>query len=80
MQDNDEKTSVEDWRNEHGLPDFGYLKSLASDGGPEALEKLKSISEDMDADFDPEASPFELVEMIRIAAERNEDASPVSTT
>jgi len=80
MQNNDEETNVEDWRNEHGLPDFKYLNSLASDGSVEAREKLKSIAEDIDADFDADASPEELVEMIMIAAARNEDTSQTSTT
>jgi len=35
------------------------------EGGPEATEKLKSIAEDLDADYDADASPLELVEMIR---------------
>ncbi len=39
---------MRDWRNEHGEPDFAYLQSLLADGGPEAIEKLRSIAEDMD--------------------------------
>jgi hypothetical protein len=75
-----ETREVEDWRNEHGLPDFEYLRSLAAEGGPEATEKLKSIAEDLDADYDADASPLELVEMIRSATERNEDGDLTVTT
>ena len=27
-----EVNDIEDWRNEHGLPDFNYLQSLVTDG------------------------------------------------
>jgi len=76
----DESRGVEDWRNEHGLPDFKYLQSLVIDGGAEAVEKLRSIAEDVDAEYDPEASPEELIQAIRFATERNEDQEPIVTT
>jgi hypothetical protein len=70
----------EDWLNEHGQPDFEYLQSLATDGSPEALEKLKSIAEDLDVEYDPNTSTEELIERIRSATERNEDEDPDVTT
>ena len=42
----------EDWLNEHGDPDFAYLQSLATDGSPEALEKLTNIAEDLNVEHD----------------------------
>ena len=75
-----ETEEVEDWRDEHGLPNFEYLQSLAVDGGPEALEKLRSIAEDIDAGDVSGATPDEIVQMIRLATERNEDEGPVVTT
>jgi hypothetical protein len=73
-----EKT--EDWLNEHGQPDFEYLKSLAANGGPEALEKLKSIAEDLNVEYDPSTSTQDLIGRIRSATGRDEDGSPDATT
>ena len=56
-----------DWRNEHGQPNFEYLQSLADDGSSGALEKLRSIADDLDVNYDPGASIEELVESIRLA-------------
>ena len=55
---------MEDWRNEHGQPSFKYLQSLADAG---ELEKLRSIAEDLDAEFSPGASAEDLIREIRIA-------------
>lgn len=64
----------EDWRNEHGQPDFAFLESLVKDGSVGALEKLRSIAEDLDVGFDSGASPEELVGRIRSkVAENGED-------
>ncbi len=70
----------EEWLNEHGQPDFEYLQSLAADGSEEALEKLKSIAEDLDVDYDPNASTEELIETIRSAVADNEDGGSTATT
>jgi hypothetical protein len=77
---NEENTSSEDemektgtWLNEHGLPDFEYLQSLAEDGSPEALENLKSIAEDLDVEYDSDTSAEELIGRIRTATDQNED-------
>src|SRR5680860_225435 len=43
---------MEDWRNEHGQPSFKFLQSLADDGSLTALEKLRSIAEDLDISYD----------------------------
>ncbi len=69
-----------DWLNEHGQPDFEYLKSLAAEGSGEALEKLKSIAEDLDVEYDPGLSAGELIERIRAVTDENEDAGPQETT
>ena len=76
----DEAKEVEDWRNEHGLPDFQYLQSLVIDGTVESTEKLRSIAEDINTDYEIDASGEELVQAIRSATERNEDEGTVVTT
>lgn len=62
---------MEFWRNEHGHPSYKFLQSLADDGGPGALEKLRSIAEDLDAEFSPGASAEELIGAIRLATRNN---------
>ncbi len=79
-QDEDEDDTTEDWRNEHGEPDFAYLQSLLVAGTPEAIEKLRSIAEDMDVECDSETSPEKLVDLIRSSTARNEDGDPIVTT
>ena len=69
----DEIRETADWRNEHGQPNFVHLQSLVKDGSIEALEKLKSIAEDLDVEFDPASSGEELVERIRTAVAQNGD-------
>jgi hypothetical protein len=61
----------ENWLNEHGNPSNRFLQSLADDGGPEALEKLRSIAADLDAEFGPGDSAEELIGAIRAATESN---------
>lgn len=75
-----ERREIEDWRNEHGLPDFAYLQSLATDGGPEATEKLKSIAIDLNVEGDLDAPPEELIEAIRSAVARNQEGGLDATT
>ncbi len=70
----------EDWLNEHGDPDIGYLQSLAKRGGPEVLEKLKSIAEDLNVEYDPGASTEDLVGRISSVTAKNEDGGSHSTT
>ncbi|MFC2157556.1 hypothetical protein ACFLT9_06940 [Acidobacteriota bacterium] len=76
----DEIEDKEDWLNEHGQPDFEYLQSLANDGSQEALEKLRSIAEDLDVEYDPNTSTEELIGMIRSAVRQNEDEGTDPTT
>jgi len=71
--ENEEKEDIEDWRDEHGQPSFKFLQSLASDSSPEALEKLRSIAEDLDVDYDEEASPEELVDKIMLTTQDGTD-------
>jgi len=66
---NKELKDMEDWRDEHGQPNFAFLKSLVADGGQAGLEKLKSIAEDMDVKYDAESSAEELIEKIILAAQ-----------
>ena len=77
---NEENTSSEDemekteaWLNDHGMPDFKYLESLAEDGSPEALENLRSIAEDLDVEYDSDTPVEELIGRIRSATDQNED-------
>ena len=72
---NEEKEDIEDWRDEHGQPSFEFLQSLASDSSPESLEKLRSIAEDLDVDFDEEASAEELVDKIMLETQNGTDAT-----
>ena len=74
-----EVEEIEDWRNEHGDPDFAYLESLATAGTTEALDKLKSIAEDLDVDVDSDASADEIIDRIRMAVKKNEDGNPDDT-
>ena len=67
---------VENWRNEHGEPSFEYLQSLAADGSPEAMEKLQSIADDLDVEYNSSDSADALVEKIRATTEQNEDDIP----
>lgn len=62
------RSGIEEWLDEHGHPDFDSVKSLAVSGDPEALETLKSVAEDLDVEYDPNASPEELAERISEAA------------
>jgi hypothetical protein len=68
--------SEKNWFNEHGQPSFEYLQSLAADGSPEALEKLKSIAEDLNVSYDPDTPPGKLIGRIR-SATRN-DPNPTT--
>jgi hypothetical protein len=78
--DQEEISYLQDWRNEHGQPDFKYLHSLATDGSIEALEKLKSIANDLDVDFDPNGSTVDLVDKIRVMTEQDGDGGIQPTT
>ena len=75
-----EEEATENWRNEHGMPDFKYLQSMATDGSADALEKLQSIAKDMDVEYDPDDSAADLIEKIRLAAKLNEDGNVTVTT
>ncbi len=70
----------EEWLNEHGEPDFVYLKSLTADGGPQALEKLYAIADDLDVEYDPGMPPENLTERIRSVTSKNDDGGQRNTT
>lgn len=72
-----ENKEIENWRDEHGRPSFEYLQSLVSDGSIEALEKLRSIAEDLDVNFSSNTPTEELVGMIRASVRKNEDSNPI---
>ena len=72
---NNENKEINNWRNEHGEPDFAYLESLKANGDVESLEKLQSIASDLDVDFNTNTGVEELVNMIRSATEKNEDGN-----
>ena len=68
---NNENEEINNWRNEHGEPDFAYLESLKENDDIEALEKLQSIALDLDIEFTTNTSVDELVDMIRSATSKN---------
>ena len=72
----DENREINNWRNEHGEPDFFYLESLQTANDIESLEKLQSIATDLDIDFMTTTPPNELVDMIRLETQKNEDENP----
>jgi hypothetical protein len=67
---------IEDWNNEHGYPSSKFLQSLAKDGGPGALEKLRSIATDLDVEYGPNTPTNELIGKI-LSATRSD---PKTTT
>lgn len=73
---NKENEEINNWRNEHGEPDFAYLESLKTDNNVESLEKLQSIASDLGVDFNTTTSAEELVDMIRLETQKNEDGNP----
>jgi hypothetical protein len=75
----DDIREAEAWRNENGQPDFEYLQSLATDGSPESLEKLKSIADDLSVEYTPDTSMDDLIERMRSATAENEDGNPDDT-
>lgn len=58
----------EHWLDEHGSPSFDFLQSLADNGN---LEKLRSIAQDLNAEYSPGDSAEELIDAIRIATGSN---------
>jgi hypothetical protein len=79
-ENNSETQKVEDYRNEHGQPSFEYLQSLVTENNEESLEKLKSIAEDLNVEYDADAAPSELVEMIMLTSQRNQEGGLDATT
>lgn len=76
---NNENENINNWRNEHGEPDFFYLESLKKDGSVEALEKLQSIATDLNVDFNTTTSVDELIDLIRLSTQKNEDGNAYDT-
>ena len=74
-----ETEEIDDWRNEHGDTDIAYLRSLATTGTIESLNKLKLIAEDLDVALDPSASADDIIDRIRMAVAKNEDGNPNDT-
>jgi hypothetical protein len=60
----DDKRGAEKWLNEHGNPDFEYLKSFLEDGASEASEELKSIADNLHVGYNHDISSGELVQRI----------------
>ncbi len=54
----------QDWRNEHGRPSLEFLQSLANDGSPRSLEKLKAIAQDLDVSYSSGNTSEELIDKI----------------
>ena len=79
MNKKEEAREKEDWQNEHGDPDFEYLRSLATDKNPESMEKLRSIADDLNVEYDVDTPPEDLLERIRSVADENEDTGTEET-
>ena len=73
---NSENEEINNWRNEHGEPDFSYLESLKDDNDIEGLEKLQSIASDLDIDFSTTTPADELVDLIRLETQKDGDENP----
>jgi hypothetical protein len=69
MSNENKNEKVEDWRNEHGQPNFRFLESLADEGGPLSSEKLRFIADDLDVAYDDSTSNKDLVEKIMLATQ-----------
>lgn len=74
-----EADEIENWRNEHGSPDFEYLQSLADDDTIESMNKLKSIADDLDVNHTFEILANDLIDRIRLAVQQNEDGNVNNT-
>jgi hypothetical protein len=61
--------SMENWRNEHGTPDFDYLRSLVQSEEPRELEKLYSIANDLNVTYHKNTTPNDLLEKIRLVTQ-----------
>jgi hypothetical protein len=68
----DNREQADTWRDEHGQPDYEFLQSLMDDGSPRALEQMRNIADDLDAECGDDSSFEELLQSIRAAAERND--------
>ena len=68
-QKNDSVYKRQDWLNNHGQPSREYLQSLVDDGDPTSFQKLRSIAQDLDLNFDPNISSQELIDAILKAVE-----------
>lgn len=66
---NDSAYKRQDWLNNHGHPSREYLQSLVDDGDPTSFQKLRSIAQDLDLNFDPNISSQELIDAILKAVE-----------
>jgi hypothetical protein len=73
LQDEDEHRGkalihgAEDWLDEQDRPDFNYLNSLVSQDSPDALEKLRSIADHYDIEYNDHTPANELVDKITLA-------------
>lgn len=74
-----ENEEINDWRNEHGEPDFVYLQSLVVEDSVESLNKLRSIAKDLDVDYNSSNSSEQLIDMIRSATMINGDTGFTET-
>ena len=77
--DKDETQEIEAWRDEHGEPDFVFLRGLANAGTIESVEKLQSIAKDLDVSLDPNASADDIVDKITLAVQQSEDEDLIET-
>ncbi|MDA3802611.1 MAG: hypothetical protein PF488_01780 [Patescibacteria group bacterium] len=64
----EEREGIENWLNNHGQPNFDFLKSLIKDGSEDSLRQLKSIANDLDVDYHSNISAYDLVDKIMLAS------------
>jgi len=60
----DEEEGAEDWLDEHGNPDYAFLKSLADEGTMESMEELRAIADEHDIPHTEVSTAQELVDQI----------------
>lgn len=60
----DKAKDIKDWRDAHGRPSLAFLQSLATDGSPRSLEKLKAIAQDLDVNYSSGTTTEELINKI----------------
>lgn len=67
----EEQAAERAWFDENGLPDYGYLESLATGRDPSNLQRLIEIAGDMNVEIGKEDTKQQIIQKI-MSAEENE--------